>query len=62
MMKGEKILEIRHLSKMFGKNPVLRDISNMCRHNQIPFVLKFIYLPFRSFFKTARAPSFSTSP
>ena len=27
MMKGEKILEIRHLSKMFGKNPVLRDID-----------------------------------
>ena len=26
-MKGEKILEIRHLSKMFGKNPVLRDID-----------------------------------
>ena len=27
MMKGEKVLEIRHLSKVFGKNPVLRDID-----------------------------------
>ena len=24
---GEMILEVRHLSKTFGKNPVLRDID-----------------------------------
>ena len=27
MMKGETILQIRHLSKTFGTNPVLKDID-----------------------------------
>ena len=26
-MKGDRILEIRHLSKTFGTNPVLKDID-----------------------------------
>lgn len=38
-MDGEKILEIKHLSKQFGKNPVLKDIDFSVAHGNVISVI-----------------------